>query len=340
MRVCFLSPGSEDGFFYGRMARWMSIAARDLDVELEIIHCQRDAVRMAKEGRALCQRRDLPEYLLLSNHRNVAVGLLPKATAAGIKVFLINEGLLTADQAMIGGPREKLSRWLGQLLPDDQRCGDVLAESLITKARRRGLIADDGQIHLCAITGDFTSASVSRVSGLRAAVRRHADVTLEGVHPANWDGGRAVAAMATQLLTHSETRVVWAASDVMAAGAARAITTAGRQPGRDLLVGGVDWAPFVPEKIESDELSASAGGHFMDGAWALILLYDHHHGRDFETLTARSNFVVLTRDNLAHYAPFFDQASWSDIDFTRFSLAANPRLERYDFSADAVFRPA
>ena len=338
MKVCFLSPGSESGFFYGRMASWMQVAAADLGIELEIVHCHRDVSRLTSEGKALLRRRALPEYLLLTNHRNVAVSLLPRAVAAGIKVFLVNEGLLTADQAILGAPREKLPLWLGQLLPDDHQCGYLLAESLIAAARSRELVADDGKIHLGAITGDFTSASVSRLTGLRAAVREHADVSFEGVHPANWDKARAAAAMSTQLVTDPQTNVAWVASDLMAAGAVESIAAAGRVPGEDLLVGGVDWAPFVPEMIAGGALAASTGGHFMDGAWALVMLYDHHHGRDFDTGTAKSRFVVLNRDNLSRYAPFFDEARWSEIDFAHFSRAENPELESYDFTAEAVFR--
>ena len=32
------------------------------------------------------------------------------------------------------------------------------------------------------------------------------------------------------------------------------------------------------------ELSALAGGHFLCGAWALVMIHDYHHGRDFKDL--------------------------------------------------------
>ena len=33
--------------------------------------------------------------------------------------------------------------------------------------------------------------------------------------------------------------------------------------------------------MRTGELSALAGGHFMAGAWALVMLYDYAHGVDF-----------------------------------------------------------
>ncbi len=336
MRVCFVSPGSENGVFYGNLARWMRAAADDLEIQLEVLHCRRDPRRVAERGEALFNRRVLPEYLVLTNYGHLAVRLLPRAVAAGMKVFLINEGLLTADQAKLGKPRGKLPLWLGQLLPDDFQAGHALADRLIEEARRRGLADGGGTIHLCAITGDFSSSSVARVSGLRAAVREHDDVVLEGVHPASWNEARAEAAMATQLVTYPRTAVAWVASDLMATGAIRAIRAAGQLPGEELLVGGVDWAPFVPARIAAGELTASAGGHFMGGAWAMVMLYDHHHGYDFDAGAAKAKFVVLTRENLSRYEPLFDDARRSQVEFSRFSKAVRAGARSYDFTLEAV----
>ena len=33
--------------------------------------------------------------------------------------------------------------------------------------------------------------------------------------------------------------------------------------------------------LRSGRLAALAGGHFMSGAWVLVMLYDYHHGHDF-----------------------------------------------------------
>ena len=122
----------------------------------------------------------------------------------------------------------------------------------------------------------------------------------------------------------------------MARGAVEAVAASGRTPGRDVFVGGIDWAPFVPAMLRDGRLHASVGGHFMDGAWALVMLHDYHHGRDFGSLQTASSYVLLTRDNLDAYAGFFDESRWRRVDFTRFSRALDPDLETYDFAVDSV----
>jgi ABC-type sugar transport system substrate-binding protein len=292
-----------------------------------------------REGLALIQRASPPEYLLMTNNRSLAAELLPQADAAGIKVFLINEGLLTAERDRIGKPREKLTHWLGELVPDDCQCGQLLADSLIAAARERGKVAGDGKIHVGGIGGAFTMSSLARVTGLRTAVHAHEDVSLVGVFPANWERAKAREVTARQFADDPAISIVWAGSDEMALGAIDAIAAAGRAPGEDVLIGGVDWASFVPAKIREGVLTASAGGHCMDGAWALVLLYDAHHGRVPESFQEKSHFEVITRDNLDDYAPLFDE-SWRRVDFSRFSKARNPQLAAYDFTLAALLRPS
>lgn len=35
------------------------------------------------------------------------------------------------------------------------------------------------------------------------------------------------------------------------------------------------------EAIQSGRLEALAGGHFIAGAWSLVMLYDYEHSHDF-----------------------------------------------------------
>lgn len=335
MRVCFLNLGSDADPFFAKLTSFMRTAADDLGIDLEVVDCHRDSARVRREGLALIERDPPPEYLLMTNHRSLAAELLPQADAAGIKVFLINEGLLTAERDRIGKPREKLAHWLGELVPDDCQCGSLLAESLIAAAKARGKVGGDGKVHVGGIGGAFTMSSLARVTGLRMAVHAHEDVSLGGVFPANWERAKAREVTARQFADDPEVTVVWAASDEMALGAIDAVAATGRTPGEDVLIGGVDWASFVPAKIREGVLTASAGGHCMDGAWALVLLHDAHHGFLSESFQEKSAFAVITRDNLDQYARLFDEG-WRSVDFSRFSRAGNPQLAGYDFTLEAL----
>ena len=336
VHVTFLNLGDEEDAFYGRLTAFMRSAAENLGIHLEIVHCHRDSTRLLEEGEALVRRDAPPEYLVLPNHQGLAVHLIPKADRKGIKTFLLNEGLRTAERSLLGRPREKHADWLGEFLPDDELAGYLLAEQLIADARQQERFGDDGKIHVNCLTGGFNIASVSRVTGLRTLVMEHDDVELSGFLPANWDQEKAKALTTEALARDPQITVLWAASDLMALGAEEAIRAAGKQPGDEVLLGGVDWASFVPERIRSGALSASVGGHFLDGAWALVALHELHHGILPAHRQMESKPVVLTQDTLETYAFLFDDKAWEAIDFARFSRGANPNAEQYDLTLDAL----
>ena len=322
------------------MAAFMRHAARALGIELVTIGCSRDPDRIRREGKALIEHTSKPDVLLIPNSKGLALELIPQANAAGIRVFLVNEGLLVAEKGTLGEPGQKHRHWLGEIVPDERAYGHSLATYLIEEARKRGLAASDGRIHVGALTGGFNFASISRIAGLKAAAGEHRDVVLGKPQTAEWDRGRAREVTAQLLSAEPETAVIWSASDLMALGAIDAIESAGREPGRDILVGGVDWAPFVREKVGDGRLTVSAGSHFMDGAWALVMVHDRELGIEADIAHARSRPALLDRSNLEAYGLFFDEAAWATIDFTRFSLARNAFLQSYDFGVDAVLRAA
>ena len=337
MRVSFLNPGSADEPFFGKLAAFMWIAADQLDIELEVIDCHRQRSRFVEEGEALAARDRRPEYLVMGNPEGAGVELLPRVTEAGIKVLLINEGLMPYDYEKVGRPRQKLANWLGQLQPNDQQAGRLVAEHLLEAATDRNRFAGDGTIHLVGLAGDYTPSSSFRVVGLNHTVKARRDVTLNAVRLGEWDRDRARELTAAMLKMFPETAVLWTASDLMAAGAIEAIDAAGLQAGRDVLVGGVDWAPLAYDRIREGTLSASAGGHFMEGAWALVMLYDQHFGRDFQATREESSFLLLTAEKLSQYSFLFDESRWRDADFTKLSKVKNPAIDSYAFTPTAAF---
>jgi ABC-type sugar transport system substrate-binding protein len=225
---------------------------------------------------------------------------------------------------------------LGELVPDDQQAGYLLGKRLITEARSRG--GSGGWLHLCGVAGAFTSSSLLRISGLRKAVAEAGDVLLCEVAPANWNRERAAAVTAELLERHPETAVLWSASDEMALGVVEAIRANGHRAGRDVAVGGIDWAPFAFDRIRDGSFTASVGGHFLDGAFGLILLFDHHHGHDFSATQEQSRFAVADRSNVDAYQRLLSPEAAARVDFGKLSKARNPARQTYDFSVDAVLR--
>lgn len=338
MRMAFVNPGDQSDGFFALMVAFMRQAAHGLGVELEIIDCHRDPSVLRREARALVSGPKPPEYLLLANEQGLAIDILPQADARGTKVLLINEGLMMADRQKLGRPRERFQNWLGELVPDDRQAGYLLGRSLLQAARVKRRLAPDQTIHVFGLAGAFTMSSLLRINGLRDAVGEAGDATLSEVPPANWDRQMAEELTAELLARHPQTTVIWSASDTMALGAVRAVEAAGKLPGRDILIGGIDWSRAAFEAIRRGTLCASVGGHFLDGAWGILLLHDYHNGRDFGADQITSAFSVATSENVYNFEPLVLGRRAQQIDFSSLARVGNPTRAGYDFSVAAALR--
>ena len=173
---------------------------------------------------------------------------------------------------------------------------------------------------------------------LAAAVQQRSEL-MQLVY-ANWSGTLAREKTEVLLKRYPNTVSIWSASDGMAMGAIEAARNAGRTPGKDLLVGGVDWEPEALESIRQGELLVSLGRHFMGGGLALLLLHDYHHGQDFGDMSPdyvfRYKLEPATRDNVERVQRIMDPKNWSAIDFRRFSRVGETETGKTVPDSDAV----
>ena len=92
--------------------------------------------------------------------------------------------------------------------------------------------------------------------------------------------------------------------------------------------------------LRTGELSALAGGHFLTGAWALVMLYDHAHGTDFASEgleQVRPMFTLLDKSQIDRYEHRIS-APLAPLDFRSYSKHLNPRLRRYGFELKHLLR--
>ena len=338
MHVVVLNPGGNH-WFWQMVVDFMQAAADDLGIELEVVSSAFDHLLSIRQAEEVAARPIHPDYLLTGNEKGNGGEIIRIADRAGIPVFLFSNGFVDeADRQRYGQPRQRFPHWIGQLIPDNYGAGYTMGTTLLASADSRNLRSRDNSINILAIGGTrLTHASEERLRGLRDAMAAASTPTrlLQVVH-GNWgyEDGRQLGH--GLLNRHQDVQVLWAANDSMALGAMDAATALGRIPGQDLLFAGCGWYGPALERIQHGELTTSVGGHFMDGAWALVMLYDYHHGIDFASDPWRSTMFAIDRDTLTRYHALFGNREWDMIDFTRYSKAMNPGLTSYDFSLDSI----
>lgn len=334
--VVFINPGHPDEPFWRSVTRFMQPAARQLEVRLEVLYAERDQLKMIDLVRQVGARPAKPDYLMIVNEKDTGGEMLKLANAAGIKTLLTFSKFDEATAAEYGQPRQKYPHWLGSVTTDAAAAGRLTAEELIRQARQLRALADDGKVHVALIAGDKTTPTgIQRLQGAQAAFAADPSVVVEQVVHANWDRARAREQAAALLLRYPRLNAFWTASDLTAYGALEAAEQAGRTPGKDLLVSAINNSPAVMSALLQGRISALAGGHFTTGAWALLMLYDYHNGKDFlcEGLELQVPLFLLFNEERAQrfLTRFAREEDFSTIDFRQFSRHWQPQQKRYQF---------
>ncbi|GIX21608.1 MAG: sugar ABC transporter substrate-binding protein [Gammaproteobacteria bacterium] len=335
MRVGFLAGGDRVNNFWVRMGEFAQAVADDLGIELEIVYPPPATYPIKRAGERLVERLGDGDYFIAVYFDAVTHELMEIAERRGVYTFLINTDILDKDRPLTGRPRQKYLRWLGHIRPDDIQAGFLLGRKLIDALEK------PETARIIAINGNTTvQVARDREAGLLKAVADTPGAKVVAAGMGNWEFDPAKVTTARLLEAHPEANIVWAASDPMALGALEAVRSAGRRPGGDVLLGGIDWTYEGLDAVQRGEFVADVGGHFMEAGIALILLYDYHHGHDFaEELgtSFRTPMYAVDGASIAeHMRKTGKKPDWSKIDFKRFTKTHNPDLERYDFSWQAV----
>jgi ABC-type sugar transport system substrate-binding protein len=334
--VAFINPGKSDEVYWVTATQGMQAAARSLGMTFEVQYAQREPLKTFAIARELVARPagKRPDYVVITDDYAVADQLLRIIDGAGVKTILAYSTIPIEQRAGSGSPREKYKGWLGSLEPQAEDAGYLTARGLIERGKSEKAFGADGKLHMLAIAGDrSTASSIKRNQGMRRAVSDDSAVVLDQEVYAAWT--RENAAEQTDILyrRHPDARLIWAGNDLMAFGAMASWEKRGGRPGVDAWFSGINTSTEALAAIKSGRLAALAGGQFITGAWALVLIHDYHHGRDFADEgieLQRPMFAAFTPRLADRYIERFSNG-FDSVDFSRYSKVRNPQLRRYDF---------
>jgi ABC-type sugar transport system substrate-binding protein len=340
--VVFINPGKSEEPYWRSATRFMQPAAQQLNIDLEVLYAERDHLKMIELMKQVALRAKKPDYVILVNEKLAGGEMLKLAERTGIKALFAFSTLEGEQLIEFGPPRKKYSHWLGSITPNAYDAGRLTAEELVHQALKNHVVADDGKVHIAAIAGDkATPTGTQRLEGALEVLTKHPSVVFEQTVFGNWERARAKEQAQGLMLRYPKINAFWVASDLMAYGAIEAAEAAGRTAGKDILFSAINNSPEVLQARIKGRISSLAGGHFTAGAWALVMLYDYHHGKDFKPLGLELRmplFSLLDADLAERFLTRFGDENFSSVDFRRFSRHLHPQLRQYEFSLPAALK--
>jgi ABC-type sugar transport system substrate-binding protein len=342
--VAFINPGKSDEVYWMTAAQAMQAAARSLGMTFEVQYAQREPLKTLEIAREMVARPagKRPEYIVITDDYSVADRLLAIIDPAGAKSFLAYSSIPVDQRGGIGSPRGKYKGWLGSLEPQAEDAGYLTARALIERGKKEKAFGRDGKLHMLAIAGDrSTPSSINRNQGMRRAVDEAAGVVIDEEVYAAWTRENAAQQAESLYRRYPDVKLIWAGNDLMAFGAMAAWEKRGGKPGVDAWFSGINTSTDALEAVKSGRMTSLAGGHFITGAWALVMIYDYHHGHDFA-----DEGLELRRPMFAQFTPaladrYIERFSggFDGVDFSRYSKVRNAKLKRYNFGFAQLLEP-
>lgn len=345
LRAVYFIPKNPGDIFGDKLVGFMQAVAADLDMDLEIVRVHTDSSLIRNRQTMEAIKKDNKKIDIVLTHYDAASLIPDLAALAKSRDFVFvtfNIKPPQSDFQKIGRPREQYPRWIACLAPDDVSAGYQEARELSMAAQI--LFAGSKTIQMVAIGGsDVGEVSLDRIGGMRHSLTSETGITIMETVLTDWRREQGYDAAAKFIATYPQAKIFWTASDSLALGAIDALEKKGMAPGRDFITGGIDWSDEGIQAVIDGKMAATVGGHFMEGGWALLLAFDYLSGKDFAGdigVSITTPMHTLTAKNASQYAEFLDRNYWKQLDFRRFSRALNPELKKYDFSLEALMRPA
>lgn len=327
-----LRPDNENPF-WGLLEKSMYAACADLGCEVSATRAGWDHFKMVEQARSFIQSQEKPDIIIFQSFKNNGPMIIKALETAGIDHILVNAGLTEDQSEQMGKPRQIYKHWIGQMMPDDYSAGWLTAEALYKEAKARGYENENGEITFAGIEGNSADgASIERLKGLNDFVKKHDDFKLLQIVQGRWDGELSHKLAASLMRRYPHMKVIWSAGDTTAFGVIDATKDVERE---GMLTAGVDWAARALDEVEKGRMLGTVGGHFMEGAWAVILGFDYKKGIDFaetEGVEMKSEMFYLDQETVPLYRAKFGEGNFDSIDYKSFSKFFNPEQEAYNFN--------
>lgn len=339
LRVAFINPGYGDRGFWKDVRDTMQVAADQFGYDLVVFDSNRDREKMIDSAQRAFDMEPPADYIIAVNEYQQGSRIVLEAERRDIPVIMLLNGLTEQQQESIAHLSEDMSGLIFTLTPDNERAGFEIAQSLIDGARLSYSGGLPRTLCLLSIAGDrSTPASLQRLAGLDLALKQFSVLNEKRRLVGHWSYDVAFRQTAAWIEGGECLDAVWAANDDIALGAIDAIEQAGMTAGKDVMVGGLNWSEQGVQNVANGKMTLTHGGHFLAGGWVMVLLYDYIAGveilRNHPEITFRME--AITQKNLKDFDRILGARDWTNIDFSRFSIAHSTSGNAYHFGVEGL----
>lgn len=285
-----------DAQFWNNYVDFMKTGAKELGVNLVVLNADNKPDQMVKSLEDLVARP--VDGIIFTPYWATAARGLTQAKDANIPV------ILTDSYPDFSPQTSRFPNYKAFVGPSDEDAGQQMAEALFAA------MAPDaaGKKVIGVVNGTAgTSVAIDRRKGLADALKHHPEVVVAGEVDGNFVRDQSQTVFESLYQGHPDIKGVWAANGGTATGVMTALKNAGKQPGKDVVVVAMDLNPDNVQAVKSGELLFDIGGHWLQGGFALVMMYDELKGKPVpkDQDTVKLKLLPLTKDKVAQFEADF-----------------------------------
>lgn len=300
--------------FWNTYVSFIRKGADQLGVNLIVLNADNNPDQMTKSLEDLVARP--VDGIIFTPYWDTAARGLTLAREASIPVILTDSYPPFLPQS------KRFPNYLAFVGPSDEDAGRQMGEALFAAMK-----ADpSGKKVIGVVNGTAgTSVAIDRRKGLTDALKNHPEVQIAGEVDGNFVRDTSQTVFESLYQGHPEINGVWAANGGTAAGVLTALKNDGKALGKDVLVVAMDLNPENVEAVQKGELLFDIGGHWLQGGYALVMLYDAIKGKPVpkDDDVIKLKLLPLTRDKVAQFKADFP-GGVQPYDFKQHSRVYNP----------------
>ena len=270
-----------DNEFWQAYADFMEKTADDLGVELVTINANNSGDKLAAGVDNLLAKG--VDGIVIVPFFGTGPRSLAAADTEGVPIIAVD----ALPEDILPGEFENYVGFVG---PDDPSAGYAMAEALAATIEPDS----DGKKKIVAIQGpQGTSVAINRFAGLEKYLSENDDLELLGSAVGNFSSVDSQNAMDDLLQRHPDAKGVWSVAGGPTTGVLSSLEMAGIEAGKDFQVATMDLSPDVLDAIESGKVAFDTGGHWLEGGFGLIMLYDWINGVRFDDNERTQSITTL-----------------------------------------------
>ncbi len=310
--------------FWERYRQFMDEGATQLGIDLVVLNADNKPDNMIKGLEDLVARG--VDGIIFTPYWESARRGATLAKEAGIPF------VLTDCFADFEPQCERFPNYIAFVGPFDEYGGHEMARHLFAAMKPNA----EGKKVIGVINGTAgTTVAIGRRNGLEKALAENPDVVVAGEVDSNFLRDIALVKFESLYQGNPDIAGVWTANGESAVGAIAAIKRAGKVPGKDVMVVSLNLDPENVELVKKGEQLFDIGGHWLQGGFGLILLYDHLNGHTIPADKANVllKFLPLEQDQVPQFEKDFPDGM-PIYDFKAHSKTYNPQADTTAFDLE------